>query len=380
MSKKVDYKAVGKMFNSNLPDSCPLKGFDCLVLQFHKQINKKFLPKNTLDLSKPEQVEKFNEILAWARENCEEIEYNGRWESIDEEIQKFRSGKNQFIFSNESNSVWVLFICANYMIYSINIRDVSDSQVKQLRGHQAFIRFINMCKKMNIDLRKYEVSREEGLKIKETIKKPWISGSYLLEYGETYENVHHIDFHNSYPAGLVNTHPEFKEVVEYFYKGRKKHPEFKAVLNFTVGYMQSPFCGFKYAQLSKDAIDDNLKRISSLTDILMMGGRKVLAWNTDGIWYQGEIFHGAEFGEGTELGQWENDHTNCTFRMKSGGSYEYIEDGKYKPVVRGRTKLEETKPRDQWQWGDIFHNDAALIKMYRLEDDSLTEYYDTLEE
>jgi hypothetical protein len=66
--------------------------------------------------------------------------------------------------------------------------------------------------------------------------------------------------------------------------------------------------------------------------------------------------------------------------MKSGGSYEYIEDGQYKPVVRGRTKLEETKPRSEWQWGDIFHNDASLIKMYKLDDDGLTEYYDTLEE
>jgi hypothetical protein len=350
------------------------------VLQFRKQINKKFLPKNMLNISDPEQFNKFNEVLAWAHENCEEVDYGGEWRNIDEAIQQFRNGKNQFIYSKDSSSVWVLFICANYMLYSIALRDLSDDQVRHMRGHQAFIRFVNMCKKMNVDLRKYEVSREEGEAIKKTIKKPWISGSYLLEYGETYENVHHIDFHNSYPAGLVNTHPEFKEVVEYFYKGRKKHPEFKAVLNFTIGYMQSDFCGYKYAQLSKDAIDDNLKRISSLTDILMMGGRKVLAWNTDGIWYQGEIFHGAEFGEGTELGQWENDHTNCTFRMKSGGSYEYIEDGKYKPVVRGRTKLEETKPRDQWQWGDIFHNDAALIKQFRDDDYCIAVSYEIMEE
>ena len=380
MSKKVDYKAVGKKFNSNLPDSCPLKGFDCLVLQFRKQINKKFLPKNILNISDPEQLKKFNEVYAWVRENCEAIDYDDEWGNIDEAIQQFRNGKNQYIYSQNSSSVWVLFVCANYMIYSIALRDLSDDQVRNMRGHQAFIRFVNMCKKMNVNLRKYEVGREEGKAIKTTIKKPWISGSYLLEYGETYENVHHIDFHNSYPAGLVNTHPEFKEVVEYFYKGRKKHPEFKAVLNFTIGYMQSHFCGYKYAQLSKDAIDDNLKRISDLTNLLMMGGRKVLAWNTDGIWYQGEIFHAAEFGEGTELGQWENDHTNCTFRMKSGGSYEYIEDGKYKPVVRGRTKLEETKPRDQWQWGDIFHNDAALIKQYTEDDYGITVSYEIMEE
>ena len=64
-------------------------------------------------------------------------------------------------------------------------------------------------------------------------------------------------------------------------------------------------------------------------------GRMVLAYNTDGIWYCGEIYHGE--GEGNGLGQWSNDHTNCTIRFKSAGSYEYIENGKYR--ISGRNKL-----------------------------------------
>ena len=43
----------------------------------------------------------------------------------------------------------------------------------------------------------------------------------MLEYHDENHpgltNVHHIDFHNSYPAGLVNTHPEFKDVITFLY-------------------------------------------------------------------------------------------------------------------------------------------------------------------
>ena len=45
-------------------------------------------------------------------------------------------------------------------------------------------------------------------------------------------------------------------------------------------------------------------------------------------------------------------------------NYEFIEDGKYTPVVRGKTKLDRVKPRSEWQWGDIFKYDAnELLKI-----------------
>ena len=121
--------------------------------------------------------------------------------------------------------------------------------------------------------------------------------------------------------------------------------------------MQSKWCGYKYAHLSRDAITDNNNRIIKLSDELSSQGRVILSYNTDGIWYQGEIYHGN--GEGHDLGQWENDHINCQFRMKSDGSYEFIENGKYYPVVRGYTRLDRIKPRTEWVWGDIYQ--AGII-------------------
>lgn len=97
----------------------------------------------------------------------------------------------------------------------------------------------------------------------------------------------------------------------------------------------------------------------------------VLLYNTDGIWYCGDVYHGE--GEGKRLGEWENDHINCMFRAKSAGSYEFVEDGKYYPVVRGRTNLDLITPRENWKWGDIFKKEAKVIEFYWLAGEGITD-------
>lgn len=226
---------------------------------------------------------------------------------------------------------------------------------------QAFEMFKAKCLEEGIVLDDYKI--DNGAEVKKTISKPLIKMHIRHTINDKgLENCHHVDFHNSYPAGLVNTHPEFKSVVEYFYKNRKYKPEYKDVLNYTIGYMQS-LKGNKtaaWAQLSKDAIHDNLKRMMRLCDQLIKAKREVIGFNTDGIWYRGEIYHG--IGEGKELGEWENDHTNCLLRVKSDGAYEFIEDGQYYPVIRGATRLDAVKPREEWQWGDIYQENANVLK------------------
>ena len=81
--------------------------------------------------------------------------------------------------------------------------------------------------------------------------------------------------------------------------------------------------------------------------------------NTDGIWFIGTPTNLSS----KLLGEFEEDHKNCTLRIKSSGAYEYIEDGKYHPVLRGKTKLDRIKPRDKWQWGDIYQEDAQPIML-----------------
>lgn len=230
-----------------------------------------------------------------------------------------------------------------------------------LYGSTCFKLFKSKCLEYGINLDDYVI--DNGAEVKKEIEKPLIKLEREVYKNKTLFSVHHIDFHSSYPTGLINTHPEFKEPIEWMYKNRKlDNGKWKLVLNASIGYMQSiDCCNARWAQLSRDAIKDNNDRIRKLVDKLKASGRVIISYNTDGIWYLGEIYHDP-VEEGPNLGQWENDHINCKFRAKSAGSYEFIDnDNKYTPVVRGFTKLDSVKSRDEWEWGDIYQEDANIL-------------------
>lgn len=248
-------------------------------------------------------------------------------------------------------------------MFRIQFRNSGIKEKQSIYGHKAFLIFKSICKKHDIYLDDYII--DNGSDIKKEIEPYIIKVENQVFLNRTFTNAHHLDFHSSFPSGLALTHPEFKPVIEELYNGRKEKPEYKLVLNCTIGYMQSePCCKAKWAQLARDAINNNNARIRDVAKRLKKSGRILLAYNTDGIWYVGNEFH--DIGEGTTIGTWANDHTNCKIRFKSPGSYEFEEDGKYHPVVRGHTKLDTLKSRDNWQWGDIYAEDAEVIK-YRLE-------------
>ena len=222
---------------------------------------------------------------------------------------------------------------------------------KGMSGKKAFTLFKKLLLKDGVDLDKYEI--EDGEKVKETIEHYLVKPYHKFFIDKTYKNAHHIDFHSSFAGGLANTHPEFRKTLEWLYENREKDEINKNILNFSIGYMQSVAgCKARWAHLSKDAIEDNNKRLLELIDKLEKSGRTVLLLNTDGVWYNGPIFHGE--GEGSGLGQWQNDHTNCQFRMASAGAYEFIENGIYHPVIRGIPNDTKT----DWQWGDIYKEKA----------------------
>ena len=240
--------------------------------------------------------------------------------------------------------------------FRTGINATGEIEENKIYGRQAFTEFKKMLlEEYGVDLSLYEIPN--GPEVKETIEKAYIKFEHPIYQDMVMQKMHHIDFHNSYPAGLANTHPEFRECIEHLYENRKERPINKAILNLSIGFMQSlGCCGARWAQLSRDAIADNNRRIEDLAQRLRDSGRAPVLYNTDGIWYYGEIYHGE--GEGTHLGEWSNDHTNCKFRAKSQGCYEFIEDGKYYPVVRGRTRLDRVKPRTEWSWGDIYQPEA----------------------
>lgn len=242
-------------------------------------------------------------------------------------------------------------------MWRIQMSPGKDKDSPVLSGRQAYFMFENYLKKFDINLEDYAI--DNGEIINKQIEKPLISLCRgRLYQNKVFNNVNHIDFHNSYPAGLVNTHPEFKRAIDNLYYKRKEKPEYKDLLNYTIGFFHSKFCKYKYAHLAKDAIGDSNKRVLELADRVGKSGRTILLFNTDGFWYVGEPYHGE--GEGQKLGEWHNDHVNCKFRAKSSGAYEFIENEEYYPVLRGFTKLDEVKPRDSWEWGDIYQDNAVL--------------------
>lgn len=228
-----------------------------------------------------------------------------------------------------------------------------DKKKKTITGTQGFKMIkTRLLEKSGIDLDFYALREGEGAEIKKTIPRLLIKANSLI-LDEVITEAHHVDFHSSFPAGLANNYPEFRPVIEEFYDGRKEHEEYKVALNSCIGYMQSiDCCDAKWAHLSKAAIEDNNKRLRELEKRLLMNGNQILAFNTDGIWYKGKMYHGE--GEGSGLGQWENDHINCTIRFRTDGAYEFIEDNVYTPVVRGLTTYDIQVPREQWVWGDIY--------------------------
>lgn len=262
-----------------------------------------------------------------------------------------------------TNACIEMTIITNRML-RIQFRQTSSvlkEEDKQIYGRQAFAAFKRELLKDGIDLDNYVINN--GPEVKKEIPKYLIKMERTTYTNLEFAGCHHVDFHSSFPAGLANTHPEFAPTMERLYEKRKEKEINKAILNYSIGFCQSiDNTGARWAHLSRDAIRDNNDRIEALAQRLREAGRLVISYNTDGIWYQGEIYHGE--GEGKKLGEWENDHVNCKFRAKSAGAYEFIEDGKYYPVIRGRTNLDLIKPRENWQWGDIYKKEASPLMFF----------------
>lgn len=261
-----------------------------------------------------------------------------------------------------------LFIRREGLMYRFYCGDNEDQSRPENIGRHGWNSICEELQKDGIDINNYANDPKEGKEIKESGAFP----KYIIDMdvnicGKTFDNCHHIDFHSSFPSGLVNTHPEFRKTIERLYHLRKTDPERKLALNSFIGCRQSPHEPWhrRWTKLAKDAIEDNNRRIREMDARLLANGDQVLGHNTDGIWYTGPIYHGE--GEGPELCQWRNDHVNCRFRAKSNGAYEFIEDGKYYPVIRGHTNLDRSKPdRNTWSWGDIF---KLSQRVYRFDDD-----------
>ena len=225
-------------------------------------------------------------------------------------------------------------------------------------GRAAFAKYKKTLEDFGVNLEDYAI--ENGKEVKETIPAPKIDLERAIP-GRTYINANHLDINSAYNAGMIKAFPVLEPAVKYMYAMRKIDTDYKNVLNMTQGFMQSKLIGYKYAHISKAGYDYTLKTIEDLAAKMTAQGLRVLAYNTDGIWYDGGIYH--DENEGTSIGQWKNDHLNCQLRFKSKGCYEFIENGVYKPVFRGVSTYEAFKARKDWEWGDIFMGNEKTFSL-----------------
>jgi len=307
-------------------------------------INYLLIPVSNFDINKEGAV-KFNKIYNWLKKQklykLKRTVSGGIHNGPDMQIPSWDVRANKYCVE--------ITVILDGFAWRIQFRTKTP---KQLSGRSAFTKFKRLLLKDGIDMDQYVI--ENGPEVKESIESYLVKPYHKFYVDKVFKNAHHIDFHSSFASGLANTHPEFRKTLEWLYKNREKDEINKHILNFSIGFMQSiSGCNARWAHLSKDAIADNNKRVLELAEKLEKSGRKVLLLNTDGIWYDGPIYHGA--GEGKGFCQWSNDHINCKFRMAGAGSYEFIENGEYFPVVRGIPN--DTK--NDWQWGDIYTKKAV---------------------
>lgn len=310
------------------------------------------LPINYLYMEE-DDIERFNAIYKWLKSN------------VKKSITRTPSGGISFAGTAGRGDQWDYFYKRNLCValtfkissrwYRIQIGGAKRSkkkEEKELSGRSAWTIFKRICLKHGINIEDFKITPEEGLREKERIPAPIIQLG-REEYADvTFDNVHHIDRNSSYSWGIIESFPELRAPLEEIYHQRKEHPEFKKVLAYLHGVMQSFVLNYEYAHISRAANVSNRNWLVKMARKVRNAGGRIILYNTDGFWYEGEVYHDED--EGKEIGQWKTDHTDCKFRAKSCGAYEFIEDGKYYPVYRGTSSYEKVKSRERWNWGDIY--------------------------
>lgn len=331
--------------------------FPHIPLTSPSNINRMKIPKTRMKLN-AESVNLFNQIIEWKNK------YSKNWHPIKRTpsngISKAGLQYPAFDIDVNVSCIELVILCsAGMWDFILGLQDNSKNK-DNIYGKQCWALFTKMCKDKGIDYKADKLDEARGYMEKEKIPKPLIMMMDDKFIGQTIENAHHIDINSSFCFHIAEKYPKYLPVFEEIYQHRKEKPEYKKVLCCIYGYAQSKFVHYGWSNLSRAALEGNNRQICDLLKRLKKAGCVPIATNTDGIWYSGPIFHDSD--EGTSLGQFKNDHVNCTLRFKSAGAYEYLEDGKYFPVVRGATKRDRMIDRSLWAWGDIFRDDTKIEK------------------
>lgn len=254
-------------------------------------------------------------------------------------------------------------------------------------GTQAWKEFSKECKKQGVNLEEIAVSPEEGSEIKKQIPKPDIRLLNDAFLNIELEGVNHIDIHKAHPYYISQAFPQLKPIYEKYDRivqqaklagDKRTANKFKNRMDVTSGYSESRYSKFRFAKMALAAkTGTNAKVAEMITELKTVGNTPILT-NTDGVWYLGPVH---KFNnEGNAMGQLETDHIGCRLRIRSKGAYEFIENGKYHVAMRGRSAYDLLKPREEWEWGDIYKTDGILKFPFNPETEEFEIKIDSLEE
>ena len=265
--------------------------------------------------------------------------------------------------------------CAYQLRFRINDTDFG----REISGRDSFQRFRAELKRDGVDIENFAISNGKELKSAIDFGNPVIQFNESIK-DKVIDNVHHVDMASAYMYFAGIYHPEWEKTIRRIYDLRKSDSIYKHILTHACGFFQSQYCilnghGYALADVASFAIRNTAIAVKKMAKELTNYGFKILAFNTDGVWFHGdlkllpqEIFE--KFTQKKEIGKFSIDHKNCTIRFKSVGAYEYMENGKYTPVVRGLTRYDRAGlARDNWKWGYIYTPEGEQVEVYKFEKD-----------
>ena len=201
---------------------------------------------------KPEQVEEFNEFYVNYFLPCyNDDKYD--WGSINLTKSKGLSQRQipycpsmTFIQHGTTAIEFILHLEVVWYRIQLNVVFSNKGEEDKITGTTAFRQFNEICKQFNVDLKKYLVDEETGLKIKKTIPKLPIELYDNSVVGKVIYNLNHMDLNSSFMSGVAVGYTDVAPPIKYIYGLRKSGDEksnklYKAVLTNTYGFFQSEY-------------------------------------------------------------------------------------------------------------------------------------------
>ena len=350
--------------------------FEHLPILPRKMINKYRIPKIKLSFNN-DGINTFNEVYHWMR-SCP---YFNEWTQLEPTpsggipTARDKLIMPAYMILQKRTSIELVILCVEGQ-YRFIIGSAKDDKTG-VSGQEAYNTFCRVCRKFGVNIE--DLAIDNGKEVKATIPSPKIETAPIVKMGGLFgqgmdiPNCHHIDINSAFMAVIGHYYPVLQPAIEHIYTKRKSDESgrYKAILTHAYGYFQSQWCrlkghGYALAHLSKAAITGTNFILENLAKELEDAGRNVLLYNTDGLWYEGDIYHNES--EGTALGQWKHDYTDCVLNIKSKGAYQFVgTDCKtgnqvFKPVLRGLSTYDLIVPRDQWKWNDIYKGVSISYK------------------